>query len=468
VRRRKKPAPSTAADIADEAPEPSNSMFGTSGGQSVDTNNSIFNSSFTPSASLLDTNEVDPVAEADVYIAYGREAQAIEILKEALRNHPERNALRVKLLEIYASQKDVHAFDLLASELFSLTKGEGEDWVYVAGLGVAIDPGNPLYAGGELSEELLAQPASLQTSVTRPAAELDPDFRLGAPRAEQVAPQDAALQITPEQLAAPDLPLDLAPAAEAAASDALDFDLGGKTVETAPPVEAPKPMADAGLDFAMPEPAATSAASLRPTEQAPESVPSLGFDLGDLNVEPADQGATPAVEVKELGNEALEYLADFKPSPVAGTQSPLDIAAASMPAAKDSPAEASATAGTEAVDFSDAPSAGGTDAVQAAPVTSSFDFGSINLDLAPHQPQEQDMTPSVKPDIAPPNESVPQAVVAPAAGSNDAEMNTKIDLADAYLGIGDKEGARELLEEVIQEGSGELVERAKAALAKIS
>jgi pilus assembly protein FimV len=73
------------------------------GGQSIDTNNSVFNSSFAPSASQLDTNEVDPVAEADVYIAYGRDAQAEEILKEALRTHPERYPVRLKLLEIYAA-----------------------------------------------------------------------------------------------------------------------------------------------------------------------------------------------------------------------------------------------------------------------------------------------------------------------------------------------------------------------------
>ena len=51
-------------------------MFGSTGGQSVDTNNSVFNSNFAPSASQLDANEVDPVAEADVYIAYGRDTQA--------------------------------------------------------------------------------------------------------------------------------------------------------------------------------------------------------------------------------------------------------------------------------------------------------------------------------------------------------------------------------------------------------
>jgi pilus assembly protein FimV len=61
-----------------------NSMFGSTGGQSVDTNNSVFNSNFAPSASQLDANEVDPVAEADVYIAYGRDSQAEEILKRGV------------------------------------------------------------------------------------------------------------------------------------------------------------------------------------------------------------------------------------------------------------------------------------------------------------------------------------------------------------------------------------------------
>jgi pilus assembly protein FimV len=64
-------------------------MFAETGGQSVDTHNSVFNSSFAPSASQLDTNEVDPVAEADVYIAYNFDTQAEDILKEALRNDPD-------------------------------------------------------------------------------------------------------------------------------------------------------------------------------------------------------------------------------------------------------------------------------------------------------------------------------------------------------------------------------------------
>jgi hypothetical protein len=41
------------------------------------------------SLSQLDAiGDVDPVAEADVYLAYGRDLQAEEILKEAMRATP--------------------------------------------------------------------------------------------------------------------------------------------------------------------------------------------------------------------------------------------------------------------------------------------------------------------------------------------------------------------------------------------
>src|SRR5262249_11683296 len=119
------------------------------GGQSVDTNNSVFNSNFAPSASQLDTNEVDPVAEADVYIAYGRDAQAEEILKEALRTHPERSPVRLKLLEIYANRKDARSFETQASELYSQTRGQGDDWAQAAAMGAALDPANPMYIGAK-------------------------------------------------------------------------------------------------------------------------------------------------------------------------------------------------------------------------------------------------------------------------------------------------------------------------------
>jgi pilus assembly protein FimV len=66
-----------------------NSVFRSTGGQSVDTSHSMAQSDFSQAGpGSIDTDEVDPVAEADVYMAYGRDAQAEEILLEAKQKDP--------------------------------------------------------------------------------------------------------------------------------------------------------------------------------------------------------------------------------------------------------------------------------------------------------------------------------------------------------------------------------------------
>ncbi len=110
-------------------------------------------------------SDVDAIAEADVYIAYGRTEQAEEILRDALREQPQRHALRVKLLEIYASRRDRKAFGELATELCAFTGGKGSAWEQAAQMGQMLDPGNPLYGSMPQAMHTVAQrnpPASLQ------------------------------------------------------------------------------------------------------------------------------------------------------------------------------------------------------------------------------------------------------------------------------------------------------------------
>jgi pilus assembly protein FimV len=49
--------------------------------------------------------EVDPIAEADVYVAYGRTRQAIETLEVALKTNPQQPNVVAKLAEIKASKQ---------------------------------------------------------------------------------------------------------------------------------------------------------------------------------------------------------------------------------------------------------------------------------------------------------------------------------------------------------------------------
>ncbi len=185
------------------------SFFGASGGQRVDTRDATgASSSMSYSLSQLDAiGDVDPVAEADVYLAYGRDLQAEEILKEAMRGNPDRLAIRTKLLEVYAKRRDTKGFEMLATQLYSLTKGEGEDWAKSQELGRQIDPENPMYQpggapkvttvgdGGRMIEPLGAStmpqsvmpstsgfpPSALDTSapMSVPASDVDLDLDLG-------------------------------------------------------------------------------------------------------------------------------------------------------------------------------------------------------------------------------------------------------------------------------------------------
>lgn len=126
------------------------SFFGSSGGQRIDTAESVASgSSMVYSPSQLDAaGDVDPVAEADVYLAYGRDLQAEEILKEAMRSTPTRVAIHNKLLEIYAKRRDARAFEVVATEAYGLTQGQGPEWEHACELGKELDPSNPLYQPG--------------------------------------------------------------------------------------------------------------------------------------------------------------------------------------------------------------------------------------------------------------------------------------------------------------------------------
>ncbi|HEY0065313.1 MAG TPA: FimV/HubP family polar landmark protein, partial [Telluria sp.] len=388
------------------------SLFAETGGQSVDTSNSVFNSSFAPSASQLDTNEVDPVAEADVYIAYGRDAQAEEILKEALRTHPERYPVRLKLLEIYAARKDLRNFETQASDLYSMTKGQGDEWAQAAALGQAIDPNNPLYASA----------ANAGPSTVIPAHEQAQSVNLGKPEAVVAAAAVAAAA---------------APAAAKPVED-LDFDLGGLSFDA--PAPAPAAASNApDLDFAMPGVVTPAAAPAAKADDAMD----MGFNM-DFDA--------PAIPGTKDDVPATDFSAEFANSGKNDLSGMGDLAAAFDIPQTPVQAQAAPALDIGSMNFDLPPSA-------TPPAAPSFDMSSIDLDLPPADTAETALP------------GFDNTVVMDIGGEQSAahtEMETKLDLAIAYQEIGDKEGARELLDEVIKGGSSEQVGKANAMRAKLA
>jgi len=195
---------------------PKDSFFGASGGESVDTkhrgDSTVSSLSYSPSQ--LDAGDVDPVAEADVYLAYGRDLQAEEILREALRLNPDRTAIHLKLLEIHAKRRDVRAYESLATEVHKLTGGLGSDWTRVVDMGKDLDPGNPLYesgttrsgSGGSASAAETAAFAGALAAAAKPAAAppAAPPVAVAPPAfVPSVAPLDFDLDLTTPPAPAP-------------------------------------------------------------------------------------------------------------------------------------------------------------------------------------------------------------------------------------------------------------------------
>src|SRR5690554_701464 len=62
----------------------------------------------------------DALAEAETYIAYGRNDQAVQVLETAISREPSRADLRLKLLSVYADNQDHDAFEKQYGEVAAL------------------------------------------------------------------------------------------------------------------------------------------------------------------------------------------------------------------------------------------------------------------------------------------------------------------------------------------------------------
>ncbi|TSA09767.1 MAG: fimbrial protein FimV [Comamonadaceae bacterium] len=238
--------------------------FAVSGGQNVDTHHgAAAESSIVSAPSQLEgvgVDDVDPVAEADVYLAYGRDLQAEEILKDALRAAPERIAIHQKLLELFAKRRDLKSFQHVAAKAFRLTDSDSLEWQRIRELGLSIDPGNPRYLPGWQPAEAEGKPsipAPLEDTATRPGGAVSP--QAGAPQAS----------------AAVDLDLD------------LDFSLDD---------ESPHAEGETSASVATTAPAALTESPYAPaTEAKAMPAPDFGmleFDLGSLSLDLGDEVET--------------------------------------------------------------------------------------------------------------------------------------------------------------------------------
>ncbi len=370
----------------------------------------------TTSTSAVDTmagiDDVDPIGEADLFLNFGRDAQAEEVLKEALNKDPSNNPVKLKLLSIYAARKDTKSFYVYAMEI----KGSNDEaaWAQAAAMGHALEPGNTEYGdgGGESSETAPAE------ETAAPAVDFDLGFGGDEPtlatldiervmEPEVPASERTVIMSATELKTAQEAPMDfdvtstqpgvktLAPDEPALDIPAMDFDITGTHSGIKFDAhEAPKLDMEA-MDFDITGSGAHSGVKADVEEQSPAlnmESPALNMDDLVFDVSPAPAPVAPAAPAPAVeADQGMAFSIDF-PSEVKPEEN------VKPAAAKD------------------------------------IGLGEISLDLG----------------------DAISAPVAPAAtevkDERWQEVATKLDLAKAYQEMGDQAGAREILEEVVRDG----------------
>jgi pilus assembly protein FimV len=399
----------------------------------------------------------DPLEQADVFLAYGRNDQAEEVLRNVLANEPGRIDVMVKLLEIYHGSQDRASFEHQLEDLHETLAGEpGPHWDRAVELAQAIAPDHRLVAGAEAAgmEEEVALDEALGDG------ELDIDLDFEPVFGDEADAADEPLDITQEfsgdglsDLAdegAMDAALEAGAEAEGAAADTtdaeggLDLDLGFEAEPSAPVEEgmggidlesggedlestgelAGDDLPDLALDFdADATEAPAEAVSESPVEMPVEDGGGLDLDLGEETLSGGDLGLgdeTLAGGDLDLGDETLAGGdLDLGDETLAGGD--LDLGDETL-------------AGGD-LDLGDETLAGGDLDLGEAPAGDDLDLGdSLGGDDLGGFDAGADM------------------------------VATKLELASTYLDMEDFDGARSILDEVLAEGSEAQQQQARELL----
>lgn len=387
---------------------------------SPDTGDFTHTAALAPVAGAAQPEDVDPVSEAELFLNFGRDVQAEEILKDALNNNPNNQRARLKLLTIYANRKDTSKFASNARQIRD--SGDAAAWAEAAEMGRMLEPGNSLY-GGESSAAAEAAPAQafLQASIApvtpaAPAAPAALDFDLDFGALEATSP---AGQV--ESTTAVDIPLE-ATAGEAASG--LDLELGHETMTEAAPSLTGE---EAAAKQDVPEETKTE-------ETKVDSVSMLDFDLGlEVPTPPAQEDNSATINPAALQEpqpllEAAELVLDAAEPPVTPALLAEEAAATVASAVEENNIDF-------ALDFPSEEKPGAEEKPGVAPeqakVADTMNLGGISLEM-----EEPSAAPETK-------------------DAHWYDVATKLDLARAYQEMGDSSGAREILEEVLNEGDAQ-------------
>jgi len=447
-----------------------NTVFGDT--QAAASGDTSFLTDFSQSGvgGMIDSHDVDPIAEAEVYMAYGRDAQAEEILKDAIQKDPERQELKLKLLEIYQTTGNKAAFESLASDVYAKAGPADVTWSKVSVMGQKLDPDNALYQSVPAATSDATIDVASAAAVTLPVTEAQSEedayhFNFEAPALEFDGASEAvaAASAEPEKLA------------ERAGSTAA-----AEEVSMASITDTPSAVSDAeavSIDTSAGDDNDTTLEFLNATPGASAQVGEFTEAAETLRFE-----VEPGVEVEPgaaiaSASDDLSVDSDLALTPKALDLPSLNLEDEAQSADAGSSQLLSATTGEQTLSTEDAVfeslpelslELGSPSAEQAA--EDGLEIEEISLGSAEallnESPAVDVMADSAFPEISLDVAEAPAASVESITDEPE-EVNTKLDLIQAYIDMEDVVGAKELIDEVMAEGGERQQQRANELLAKI-
>ncbi len=339
---------------------------------------------------IEEDNEVDPLTEADVFMAYGRYEAAEERLQDAIKTDPNRSELKLKLIELYYTTKNKEAFESTSEEFYaSLGGNAGADpmWEKVLSMGAEIAPDNPIFSGGTPLED----GANVSSASMSASAVMDIGLDTGVFDSTDLSSKDTT-----------ETALDTDIAADAGGD--YNFDLGIDTT------------GDLGSDIAKEE-------------------ESSGLEF-DLNLDINDNAGI------EDDSNSLDFNLDSSDA----TEEMNPAGANSMEFELGSSLDLDPVADTNIESESELMDLGLDDSSDTSETTAEIDASGLDFDLPDSELSLDDDL-----DLS--------------AGMD--EVGTKLDLAKAYIDMGDSNGARSILDEVIDEGNDSQKQEAQELIHQI-
>ncbi|WP_129933913.1 MULTISPECIES: FimV/HubP family polar landmark protein [unclassified Pseudomonas] len=416
------------------------------------------------------------LAQVDQCLAEGRLNRATELLEPAVAAAPERDDLRLKLMDVYARQGDQSAFaeqerQLPASEQ-NVAEVAGLKERYPAMLGLAAAGLGAAALAAEMDEQYVQE--LLHDEPEAPVvADVVPDELSGFEPQEEAEPEVVAQAAPDAELDAfDDVPtLDATDLAEQDLDSAFDLSLGEDLADQDPLAASvlDEPMAQGGVpdELVIAEPVLDEPVQ---EEAQPEEQPfAVDAELqaeadADFEAMLAQAEPQPAVDLSDFDLDVSEPVAPAAPEAL--EQDPLDVTAEL--AAFDSEPE------FDPVSEFDLPSDFdlSLSLEDDSPAAKSFasELNDVNAEL--DKLSQSLETPSLEPHFTS-EDAVAQPEPEPLDDldfdffSGSDEVATKLDLARAYIDMGDSQGARDILDEVVKDGDDSQRQEAEDMLSRL-